>query len=267
MKKELETAKSAAQTAGAFLASKFKYGVNGDFTFKDHDEPVSKIDQECENVIVETIKDTFPEDKILTEENAESHGINVKSGRTWVIDPLDGTTNFLHGFPIFCVSIALIKDNDPVVGVIYDPTHDLLYTSIKGEGAECNKQKLSISKEPLSPNGVVFTGRWHKAEDKKIHANILQELEPKTPHLRRWGSAALMLASVASGQAEAVVLTGKKLWDAAAGVLLVKEAGGIVTEQSGEVWKPNAWTLVAGNRPVHENIVEITQKYADNRKS
>ena len=121
MKTELDTATSAAKTAGAFLKSKFRYVINNDFEFKRYDEPVSKIDQECENVIVEIIKQTFAEDKILTEENTESHGIDVSNGRTWVIDPLDGTTNFLHGLPVFCVSIALIEDNEPIVGVIYDP--------------------------------------------------------------------------------------------------------------------------------------------------
>ena len=144
--------------------------------------------------------------------------------------------------------------------------NDLLYAATKNGGARCNERNLSISNEDLSPNGLVFTGRWHKREDKNIHADILKDLEPKIPHIRRWGSAALMLAVVAAGQAEAVILTGGKLWDAAAGVLLVKESGGSVTDQTGNAWVPSSRALVAGNKNTHKEISEITAKYASNRK-
>ncbi len=192
---------------------------------------VSYVDMEAEKMIVQTLKFTLPEAGFITEEGTETEKAEIYN---WVIDPLDGTTNFMHGLPPYSVSIALLKKNKPILGVVYIVSSDECYHAIKGGGAYLDRQKIEVSKVTDFKDGLYITGMPYTSFNKlDQYWKIFGHFMKKTHGIRRLGSAAADLAYVASGKSEGFFEHGLHAWDVAAGVLLILEAGGKITDYKG----------------------------------
>lgn len=192
---------------------------------------VSYVDMEAEKMIVQTLKFTLPDAGFITEEGTETE---MAETYNWVIDPLDGTTNFMHGLPPYSVSIALLKNKVPVLGVVYIVSSDECYSAIKGGGAFCNREKIQVSGVTDFKDGLYITGMPYTDFSKLEQFWLIFGHFMKNTHgIRRLGSAAADLAYVAAGRSEGFFEHGLHTWDVAAGVLLVIEAGGIITDYEG----------------------------------
>lgn len=221
----------------------------------------SEIDEEAEKVIVRELTRAYPDYGVFGEEGGMQ---GRKSRFMWVIDPLDGTSNYLHGLPHYCVSIALVDNGEPVDAVIFDPIRNELFTASRGAGAVLNDRKIRVTDRKDLAGAVVATG-FHPRERARIGAQlkcvdtVLQQAED----IRRGGSAALDLAYVASGRLDAYFEAGVKAWDIAAGVLLVREAGGRVCDYKGATPArmddkgPDSRQIVAGNLKVSEALQKV----------
>jgi myo-inositol-1(or 4)-monophosphatase len=257
--KALQTAIAAAREAGkilmdAYAGSKTALKVE----YKKFHEPVTLADHASNDAIIRRLTKAFPNDEILSEESNGAELIGTKP--IWVIDPLDGTTNFINHIPLFAITIARLENGVPSVGVIYDPLHDEMFVAERGKGARLNGEPIKTSTRDVTRGAMLFAGRGYRDRDRIKHGKIIYALERRTPYFRRLGSAAIMLLSVAAGRADAVILTGNRLWDTVAGVLLVEEAGGKVTDYRGRKWTYKSDDLIASNRPIHGKIVDITTK-------
>ena len=225
---------------------------------KGKNDLVSYVDKELEKQIVRSLKDILPEAGFLTEEGTESTDDNPLK---WVIDPLDGTTNFIHGLPIYSISIALIQDNEVLVGVVLEPNRNECFHATKGGGAFCNESPISVS--PLSKLGdsLLATGYpFYDFEKLDQYISILNSLMKNAHGLRRLGSAAVDLAYVAMGRYEAYFEYNLNPWDIAAGTLIVQEAGGKVTDFSGDNNFIFGRELVAANS-THQEILNVIKKH------
>lgn len=192
---------------------------------------VSYVDMEAEKMIVQTLKFTLPEAGFITEEGTETEKAEQYN---WVIDPLDGTTNFMHGLPPYSVSIALLENDVPVLGVVYIVSSDECFSATKGGGAFCNREKIQVSSVTDFKDGLYITGMpYTDFSNLEQYWLIFGHFMKNTHGLRRLGSAAADLSYVAAGRSEGFFEYGLHTWDVAAGVLLVQEAGGIVTDYKG----------------------------------
>ena len=209
-------------------------------------------DVKSDKLIISEIKKKFPKHNILTE---ESGFMDRKSDYTWVVDPLDGSTNFARGNPFFAVSIALMKDNDVILGVINAPFLKELYVAERGKGAYLNGKKIRISHKSKLGECYFVSCEGGDATNAQI-AKINAKFHPLVKDMRKLGSAALESASVAAGGSEAYLVRQISPWDVAAGVLLVEEAGGKVTDFAGKVWNAQKANLIFSNEKVHENILK-----------
>ena len=195
---------------------------------------VSEVDHAAEKTVIETLLEAYPHHGILAEESGNTMG-NPGSDFVWIIDPLDGTSNFLHGFPMYCVSIALRVGGKLEQAVIYDPTRNDLYTATKGRGAYLNDRRLRVGKRTQLKDCLVTTGlALRPGDDLKEHLAIYGLAMQQTAGVRRTGSAAMDLAHVAAGFTDGYFEKGLAAWDLAAGTLLVQEAGGLVGNFTGE---------------------------------
>lgn len=254
--KELTTARSSVEAAGKILRRLFGH-VNHIIKKGDIDL-VTEADFEVERAILETIRRNFPQDTILSEEAGKQPEV---SERTWIVDPLDGTTNFAHGFPFFAVSIALEVEKEIVLGVVYNPLMDEHFEAVKGRGAYLNKMPIQISKISNLEESLLATGFAYD-----IHENpheVLQRFQKmivRAQGIRRPGSAAIDLCYVAAGKLDGFWEEGLKPWDTAAGFLIVDEAGGKVTTMAGETYSPYRRTIVAANPFIHKTMIEILNR-------
>ncbi|MDR0588092.1 MAG: inositol monophosphatase [Burkholderiales bacterium] len=194
---------------------------------------VSDIDQLAEEVIIDTLRESFPDHGFIAEEGTGA-GLNQEAAYQWIIDPLDGTTNFLHGFPQYCVSIALAQNKQVTLGVIFDPIRNDLFTATRGGGAFMNDRRIRVSKQTHLRECLIGTG-FPFREDTPIESylNMMRALFTQTAGLRRPGAAALDLAYVAAGYYDGFFELKLHPWDIAAGSLMVQEAGGIVYDMEG----------------------------------
>ncbi len=248
----LETAIKAAKLAGEKLEYYFE-------TILEHEEKddksfVTKADTEADQIIIDLIKKNFPEHQILTEENGVIGG---EAEYLWVIDPLDGTLNFTRGLPMFSTSIAVVKENEPVVAVVYNPITNSLFTAEKGKGAFWNGEKIQVSEINSVEEAIVSMGRARDSDNKEKTLGIYNKFYPKLKSQRVLGSAALELAWVASGRLEGFVSVGLKKWDCFAGILLITESGGKVTDFVGKNWTSEETHFIASNGRVHDKLIEI----------
>jgi myo-inositol-1(or 4)-monophosphatase len=192
---------------------------------------VSDADREAERAIVDLLRTERPDDGILAEEGAEEH---AASGRRWVVDPLDGTTNFLYGFPAWAVSVALEDPDGGLAGVVYDPSRDELFAGERGGGATLNGTPIHVRTDAPLEEALIATGFGYDAERRARQAEVLLQILPAVRDIRRAGAAALDLAWVAAGRLDGYWERGLHRWDWAAGRLLVTEAGGEVRDLSAE---------------------------------
>ena len=226
----LNIAVRAARAAGNVIVRYVERVDVVEFDEKGRNDFVSQVDREAEARIIQTIRKAFPEHSILAEESGHRPGDDFQ----WVIDPLDGTTNFLHGFPHFAVSIALKYRDSIEQGVIFDPLRQEMFTATRGGGAQIDDRRIRVSRRQGLKGALLGTGfPFRDLRSLETHLSTLGALIPKTAGVRRAGSAALDLAYVAAGRLDGFWEFGLKEWDLAAGVLMVREAGGLVTDPAG----------------------------------
>ena len=223
---------------------------------------VTEVDHAAEKVIIETLLAAYPGHGIWAEESGREHGAQ-DSEFVWIIDPLDGTTNFIHGLPVYCVSIALAVKGKVEQAVIYDPTRNDLFTATKGRGAFLNDRRIRVSKRTQLKESLISTGFPYRAGDNfNQYLSMMGDVMQRTAGLRRPGAAALDLAYVAAGFTEGFFETGLQPWDVAAGSLLVTEAGGLVGNFTGEADFLEQQECVAGSPKVYGQLVNLLGKYS-----
>jgi myo-inositol-1(or 4)-monophosphatase len=225
---------------------------------KSLNDLVSEVDRAAEEAIIETLKNAYPDHAILAEES----GATGDSEYVWIIDPLDGTTNFLHGLPIYCVSIALMHKGVLQQGVIYDPTRNDLYTASRGRGAHLNDRRLRVSRREKLIDGLIGTGfPFRMFEHVDAYTGMLKDMMQKTAGVRRPGAAALDLAAVAAGRLDGFWEIGLSPWDMAAGVLMITEAGGLVGDFEGNDKFMERGQIVAGNPKIFSQLLQVIQPH------
>ena len=223
-------------------------------TSKAHNEFVTQVDHAAEEAIIETIQERYPDHAFLAEESGETG----EGDFVWIIDPLDGTTNFIHGFPVFAVSIALRIKGRLQVGVIYDPNRQEIFSAIRGQGAQVDGRRIRVSGQQDLEGALIGTGFPYR--DKARMHDYLKMLESvllKTAGIRRPGAAALDLAYVAAGRLDGFWEFGLHLWDIAAGSLLVREAGGLISELQGKDDYLESGNVIAGSPKVHDALKKL----------
>ncbi len=257
----LNVAIKAARLAGAIINRAALDIERVQVTAKSHNDYVTEIDQAAENVIIETLLEAYPGHGILAEESGREHGAQ-DSDYVWIIDPLDGTTNFIHGFPVYAVSIALAYRGQVQQAVVFDPTRNDLFFASKGRGAFLNDRRLRVSKRTRLLESLVGTGfPFRKGDNFKRYMKMFEEISTACAGLRRPGAAALDLCYVAAGWYDGFFETGLQPWDCAAGSLIITEAGGLVGNFTGESDYLHQRELVAGNPKVYAQLVAILAPY------
>ena len=235
-----------AREAGALLMDYFQQHVK--IEYKGDADLVTVADRKSEILIRERIKGRWPSHDILGEEQGL---VDTGSDYRWYVDPLDGTTNFAHGFPVFCVSLALEHKHRRIAGVVYAPTRDELFAAEQGSGAYLNQQRIQVSKIANLSESLVATGFPSHKRHKNPNIHFYHQITLRTHGVRRAGSAALDLCCVASGRFDAFWEFNLNPWDTAAGVLIVEEAGGKVTDFQGGPFPINSRETLASNGLLH----------------
>ncbi len=250
---DLAVALEAAQRAAALVDHHMGEAVTADW--KGAVDPVTEIDRRAEDAIVAFLRRHRPDDAILGEES----GATGSTARRWIVDPLDGTVNFLHAVPHVSVSVALWDDNEPIVGVIVDPTRDEVFAATAGAGASLNGRPLRVSDTRDPAEALVAVGFPYDRQERASQLGAaVGRLLGSTRGLRRMGSAALDLAYVAAGRYDAYWEPHIEPWDGAAGYLLVVEAGGAVTRPDGDPYAPAPGGILASNGLLHAVIAGLT---------
>ena len=258
----LNVAIRAARAAGAIINRAALDVEAVRISQKQVNDFVTEVDHASENAIIETLLTAYPQHGILAEESGSAHG-NPRADHVWIIDPLDGTTNFIHGFPVYCVSIALSVKGRIEQAVVYDPTRNDLFTATRGRGAYLNDRRIRVSKRTRLVESLVSTGfPFRKGDDFPTYLAMMGDVMQRTAGLRRPGAAALDLAYVAAGFTDGFFETGLKPWDIAAGSLLVTEAGGLIGNFTGEADFMEQRECMAGNPRVYGQLVPILGKYS-----
>ncbi|RCW51843.1 inositol monophosphatase family protein [Paenibacillus prosopidis] len=254
---------NCASKAGEWIKTKLGNYASLDIKYSSHDL-VTEIDKGSERLIRNLVLTHFPHHSFLGEEGVEpgpeasTRALeDVREAEyLWIVDPIDGTTNFVHGFPYFCVSIALAYNGEVIVGVVYDPMRDELFVAEKGKGAYVHGKRMQVSKEETLRGSLVATGL--PAEHQyalPLNLKGIQAVAPKVRNLRIAGSAALHLAYVASGRLSGFWEIGLNSWDLAAGSLLIQESGGVVSDTFGKPYELGVRNVVASNGLIQEELI------------
>lgn len=225
---------------------------------KSPNDFVTEVDRAAELAIIEVLRDAYPEHAILAEESGRSGD----SEYCWIIDPLDGTTNFIHGFPQYAISIALARNNVLEQAVVYDPVRNEMFTASKGGGAFLNDRRIRVSRRIKLMDSLIGTGFPYRQNDNiEAYIGAFRELTQKTSGIRRPGAAALDLAYVACGRLDGFWEAGLSPWDMAAGALLILEAGGLVSDFAGDSAYLDTGRMVAGTPKVFAQLLPIVQTH------
>ena len=248
-----KTAIDAAKKAGLLLKKNIDKVHR--IEFKGVIDIVTEMDKKAEDLIIKTLKNAFPEHGILTEESSEQ---KTASEYRWIIDPLDGTTNYSHGFPIFCVSIALEKDGEIILGVVCNPMLNELFTAEKGNGAYLNNKKIKVSHISKLSNSLLATGfPYDVRTSPENNINHFSYFAVRAQAIRRAGAAALDMCYVACGRFDGFWELKLKPWDTAAAMLIINEAGGIVTDFGGKPFSLYSGETLASNNLIHDEMVKV----------
>ncbi|MDX1434010.1 MAG: inositol monophosphatase family protein [Gammaproteobacteria bacterium] len=258
----LNIAVRAARSAGALIVRYLERVDSLTVTTKQRNEFVSEVDREAEAIIIDTIHKAYPGHAVLAEESG-GHG---RHEYRWIIDPLDGTTNYLHGFPQFAVSIALEYRGRLDQGVIFDPLRQELFTASRGEGARLDERRMRVSNRASLRDALLGTGfPFRRLQDLDTYIATFRALVPRTAGVRRAGAAALDLAYVAAGRLDGFWEFGLEPWDMAAGVLMIQEAGGMVCDAAGGDAHLSTGDVIAGNPKVLREMVKLIKPISEGR--
>jgi myo-inositol-1(or 4)-monophosphatase len=258
----LTIAVRAAREAGRIITRNFNRIDRLTISDKGSNDFVTEVDRNAEAVIIHLLREKFPNHAILAEES----GQQGSDDHIWIIDPLDGTTNFLHGFPQFAVSIALKVKGRLEVGVVYNPVSEEMYTACRGEGALLNDKKIRVSSRKGLNGALLGTGLpYRDFRFMENYMGMLKELIKDSAGVRRPGSAALDFAYVAAGRMDGFWELGLSEWDFAAGALLVREAGGLVTDIGGGERYLDTGNVIAGNIKVHNAMLKHILPHLDSK--
>jgi myo-inositol-1(or 4)-monophosphatase len=259
----INTAVKAARR-GAAIINRASFDLDRvQVTEKKHNDFVTEVDRAAEQAIIEVLKNAYPDHAILAEESGASANLNDENENVWIIDPLDGTTNFIHGFPQYCVSIALQQRGQITQAVVYDPTRNDLFTATKGAGAYLNDKRIRVTRCDKLADALIGTGfPYTDMSGLDEYIKMFRIMTEKSAGLRRPGAAALDLAYVAAGRLDGFFEKTLKPWDIAAGSLLITEAGGIVGTFTGEsdyLYKGN---VIAGTPKVFAQMVSLLAPFS-----
>ena len=266
----LNTAVKAARRAGAII-NRASLDIEAlRITRKERNDFVTEVDQACEKAIIEILSTAYPDHGFLGEESGltfrgqpvDPQATGRAPDHIWIIDPLDGTTNFIHGLPIYAVSIALMQKGQITQAVVYDPARDELFVASKGKGAMLNDRRLRVSKQDRLDESLIGTGFPFKRQEQiDAYLSMLKTISGHAAGLRRPGAAALDLAYVAAGRYDGFFEMGLMPWDAAAGSLLVSEAGGFVGDFKGEGDYLFSENIIAATPKVFAQMVAVLSAY------
>ncbi len=251
----LNFAIETARDAGQVLLEKFGRKIN--ITMKGDINLVTEADLASEALIIERIKSYYPKHSILAEEAGNAVVMGGENTWKWIIDPLDGTTNYAHGYPCFCVTLALEHDGEVVLGVTFDPTRNELFAAERGRGASLNNKPIRVSETEEIGNALICTGFPYDFKDREDFARHLTQFLLRSRGVRRDGSAAIDLAYVACGRFDGFWEEGLNAWDVAAGVLLIEEAGGQVSYYDGSKFSVYAPPICASNGLLHAQMLDV----------
>ena len=253
----LDFAIQTARDAGRILAERF--GRSIEITNKSELDLVTESDLASERLIIDRIRTHYPRHAILAEESGASEPADRdrQSDWRWIIDPLDGTTNYAHGYPCFCISIGLEHQGRMEVGVVYDPMRDEMFAAERGQGAALNGRRIRVSPAPTLAGALLCTGFPYDVRERNEFARHFANFIMNAQGVRRDGAAALDLAYVAAGRFDGFWEEGLKPWDVAAGILLIEEAGGRVSNYRGEQMNIYTPPIVASNGLVHEEMMRV----------
>jgi myo-inositol-1(or 4)-monophosphatase len=253
MKELNDFAINLARDAGNFLKEKFnsKHEVH----YKGEINLVTEADKMSEDLIIAAINSSFPDHGILSE---ESPAQNSSAKLRWIIDPLDGTTNYAHGYPVFCVSIALENEGVIVLGVIYDPLREDMFVAVRGSGAYLNGKKLKVSPTATLSRSLLATGFPYDIRmSKDNNLNYFNLMAVEAQAIRRAGAAALDIAYLAAGRFDGFWELKLMPWDVAAGGLMVEESGGVISNMSGGSWDIYSPNVLVSNGLIHEQMISV----------
>lgn len=253
----LNIAVKAARRAGDIIVQASRNLDLLNISKKSRSDFVSEVDRAAEEAIIRILRESYPDHAILAEESGAS-GDTRNAEFLWIIDPLDGTTNFLHGFPQYSVSIALKHKDILSKAVVYNPNNNELFTASKGGGAYLNNQRLRVSKRIRLEDCLIGTGiPFRDLTHMDAYLNIFKDIIPRVAGIRRPGSAALDLSYVAAGRYDGFWEIGLAPWDMAAGVLMIKEAGGLVGDLEGDDTYLESGQILAGNPKIFSQLLQI----------
>jgi myo-inositol-1(or 4)-monophosphatase len=254
-----ELAIDSARDAGAILREKLGTVA---IEFKGTVDLVTDADRASEALIEQRISGSFPNHRLVGEEGiARDPGSGADAAYAWIVDPLDGTTNFAHGYPHFAVSIALAHERDVLLGVVYDPMRDELFFAERGSGATLNGRPIHISATDTMIRALFATGFSYNLAERDAQLVIWNQLQGRSQGLRRDGAAALNLAYVGAGRLDGFWERPLQPWDMAAGALIVSEAGGTVTDYFGGSFTPFGDGVIAGNTVMHRALLDVVTEY------
>ena len=251
----LNFAIQTARDAGAILSDRL--GRVLQVSNKGDIDLVTEADLASEKLIIERIKSHYPRHAILAEESGDTHVIAGASDWKWIVDPLDGTTNYAHGYPCFCVSIALERAGAIEIAVIYDPTRDELFAAERGQGATLNDRRIRVSDVEELNSAMLCTGFPYNVRERPDFARDFANFTMESQAVRRDGSAAIDLAYIACGRFDGFWEDGLRAWDVAAGVLLIEEAGGRVSDFNGRALDIYTPKVLASNGLVHDAMMKV----------
>lgn len=253
--KILQVAQEAALKAGSYLRENYNDVQRPKVIFKGEIDLVTKCDKESQEIICSILTGNFPTHSLLAEED---FNVEKEKELLWLIDPLDGTTNFAHSLPVFSVSIAFFQEGKPLVGVVYIPLLKEMFHAVNNGGAFLNQKRISVSPEKDLGNSVLATGfPYDCRESKQNNLGNFSKFLVKARAIRRWGVASIDLSYVAAGRFEGFWEPKLKPWDTAAGMLIVQEAGGKVTDYSDSPFNPFMKEILASNRHIHDQMLQV----------
>jgi len=258
MKEYLDAAIEIAREAGAILREGFDRPKM--ISYKGEVDLVTESDRRSEQLVVARLRERFPDHGIVAEEGGGAASV---ARYCWHVDPLDGTTNFAHGYPCFAVSIGLAAEGVPIVGAVFNPVSNELFTAARGEGAYRNGDRIRVSRVEKLATSLVATGFPTHQRKKSSNINYYWQFTLRSHGVRRDGAAALDLCSVACGRFDAFWEFGLKSWDTAAGVVVVEEAGGTVTDLAGQPYRLGGPSILASNQRVHQEVLQVAASIAE----